>query len=265
MTTTEEGWIGNTVTYDIELARLRNLESLLDGHSRRLLDDVAGVEPGWRCLELGAGAGSITRWLAERVGPNGTVVAVDIEPRFLVDLPDNVEVRALDAATADFGTGEYDLVHHRAVLAYVPQRDEVVSRLASALRPGGWLLGEEPAFSLGGRIVSGDPDGAIACWYATLCSVLQAAGTELDFGLRLPGVLQELALVDIGNRGLVDVATGGSDWAINAELLVRGLHEKLCALGVTTPEESDATIAALQDPANAFVSPAGMSAWGRRP
>jgi len=37
-------------------------------HLRRI-----GVAPGWRCLELGAGGGSIAAWLARRVGLGGPV------------------------------------------------------------------------------------------------------------------------------------------------------------------------------------------------
>jgi ubiquinone/menaquinone biosynthesis C-methylase UbiE len=41
-----------------------------------------GVTDGWICLEVGAGAGSIARWLARRVGPTGSVVATDLDTRF---------------------------------------------------------------------------------------------------------------------------------------------------------------------------------------
>ena len=44
-----------------------------------------GIQPSWRCLELGAGAGSIARWLAARC-PNGKVVATDIGTSFLTGL-----------------------------------------------------------------------------------------------------------------------------------------------------------------------------------
>src|SRR4051794_39838469 len=43
----------------------------------------AFVQPGWRCLEVGAGRGSMAVWLAERVGPTGHVVATDVDTRYL--------------------------------------------------------------------------------------------------------------------------------------------------------------------------------------
>src|SRR5687768_10129658 len=45
-----------------------------------------GVGAGWRCLEVGAGGGSIARWLAQRVGSTGYVVATDLDTRFLEPL-----------------------------------------------------------------------------------------------------------------------------------------------------------------------------------
>src|SRR6186713_1369212 len=47
------------------------------------------VQPGWRCLEVGAGRGSMAAWMAEQVGPTGHVVATDINTVYLqrIDLP----------------------------------------------------------------------------------------------------------------------------------------------------------------------------------
>jgi len=52
--------------------RLGLLEEIFDPVSRRRR---SGVQAGWRCLEVGAGRGSMAVWLAERVGPRGGVVA----------------------------------------------------------------------------------------------------------------------------------------------------------------------------------------------
>jgi 2-polyprenyl-3-methyl-5-hydroxy-6-metoxy-1,4-benzoquinol methylase len=59
------------------------------GTTRHLL--ARGVGPGWHCLEVGAGGGSIALWLAEQVGATGSVVATDIDTRFL----DSIQVANL--------------------------------------------------------------------------------------------------------------------------------------------------------------------------
>src|ERR1700751_5202818 len=74
-------------------ARLAGIESLWDPGSRRLLDEL-GIGAGWRCLEVGAGGGSLAEWMA---GRGATVTAIDIDTRFLEQLAgDTVEVRRVD-------------------------------------------------------------------------------------------------------------------------------------------------------------------------
>ncbi len=69
---------------EAEDERLAVLERIFDPLSpqRRSL-----VQPGWRCLEVGAGRGSMAVWLAERVGDTGHVVATDIDVSYLKRLP----------------------------------------------------------------------------------------------------------------------------------------------------------------------------------
>ena len=55
-----------------ERDRLRALEQLFDTSTTRRLADL-GVGEGWHCLEIGAGAGGVARWLADRVGRTGHV------------------------------------------------------------------------------------------------------------------------------------------------------------------------------------------------
>jgi SAM-dependent methyltransferase len=101
--------------------RLDLLEHLFDPGSRRRRDLV---QPGWRCLEVGAGRGSMAAWLAERAGPAGQVVATDIDTRYLqrLGLP-NLQVvqhNILDDPLDALGPGSFDLVC--TVVAAEPRR-----------------------------------------------------------------------------------------------------------------------------------------------
>src|SRR6266516_3180461 len=101
-----------------------------------------GVGPGWRCLEVGAGGGSVAGWLAARVGggvgPPGHVLATDINPAQLRPGP-GLEVARHDIVRDPLPDAAYDLVHARLVLQHLPERQAVLARLARTLRPGGWL------------------------------------------------------------------------------------------------------------------------------
>jgi 2-polyprenyl-3-methyl-5-hydroxy-6-metoxy-1,4-benzoquinol methylase len=94
---------------------------------------------------VGAGGGSIAEWLAGQVGPDGRVLATDIDTRFLEQLSHkkNVEVRRHDIVSDSLPERAFDLVHARLVLLHLPERDRVLGRMAAALKPGGWLLTEE--------------------------------------------------------------------------------------------------------------------------
>jgi SAM-dependent methyltransferase len=122
------------------------LEQNYDPQSIRYLE-ATDVAAGWRCLEVGAGSGSIARWLAERVGPSGHVVATEIDPRFLegltaLNLP-NLEVQRHDIGLGELPERNFDLIHARLLLIHVPQRQEALARLVVALKPGGWLVIED--------------------------------------------------------------------------------------------------------------------------
>src|SRR5689334_2483861 len=121
-----------------EHERLTAMERLFDPTTVGHLDQL-GVTAGWHCLEVGAGAGSVARWLAARVGPTGRVLATDIDPRFLEPAP-NLEVQRHDIAADLLPRSAFDLVHARLVVAYVEKPASVLQRLFEAVRPGGWLL-----------------------------------------------------------------------------------------------------------------------------
>src|SRR5215469_1648889 len=100
-----------------------------------------GVKCGWHCLEVGAGGGSIARWLADRVGRTGRVLATDIDIRFLEPLKSpNLEVLRHNIALDSLPQGVFDLVHARLVLLHLPQRENALEHMISGLKPGGWIV-----------------------------------------------------------------------------------------------------------------------------
>jgi ubiquinone/menaquinone biosynthesis C-methylase UbiE len=131
---------------DQELQRLRLIEQALDGESIARLQDT-GVTQGWQCLELGAGAGSIAQWLAGIVGTSGLVVAVDRNSQYLQHLS-AAPYRIVQGDFLDVDLdGNFDLAHCRYVLIHNPQSQSMLAKLVSLLRPGGFLVVEEPDFT----------------------------------------------------------------------------------------------------------------------
>ena len=77
---------------DDESRRLSLFQQRLDPLTIRRIERL-GIATGAKCLEIGGGHGSITTWLAGRVGAEGSVTATDLQTDFLsaIDAP-NVEV-----------------------------------------------------------------------------------------------------------------------------------------------------------------------------
>ena len=125
--------------------RLDLLEQIYDPVSRRRR---ALVQPGWRCLEVGAGRGSMAVWLAEQVGATGQVVATDVDTRYLSRLElanlEVVEHNILEDPLDVLGPGSFDLVCSRLMLFHLKGRQEqAIGQMAACLSPGGWLLDED--------------------------------------------------------------------------------------------------------------------------
>ena len=113
----------------VERARLSLLEEYHDPLTVGQLDAI-GVGEGWRCLDVGAGAGSVTSMLAERVGSTGSVLAVDLDTSLLEELAsDRVDVRRCDLMSDELPQAAFDLVHARLLLMFLSSRLGASKRL----------------------------------------------------------------------------------------------------------------------------------------
>lgn len=130
--------------------RLALLQEVYGPTSRRRLVD-AGLAPGARVLELACGSGTMTRFLAEAVGPSGRVVGVDVSPEQVDTAREtcaglgNVEFRVADASATGLAPAGFDLVYLRFLLMHLPDPAAVLAHVRTLLRPGGTLVCEEAA------------------------------------------------------------------------------------------------------------------------
>jgi SAM-dependent methyltransferase len=249
--------------HDAERIRLQSLEAWTDPLTIRQLEAV-GTTAGWRCADVGAGAGSIARWLAARVGPSGSVVAADLDPRFLTELPDSVEVRRHDISTEDLEANAYDLVHCRAVLIHLARPEVALARMVAALKPGGWLVVEDGDWGL--CTIAGHPDGPWATEYLHHVWGLHAqAGIRFPyFGRTLPGLVAELGLGSVDGEVCAPVSPDGHPTLEMHRMTVSHLRQASLAAGASEGD-FDRLVGVLGSPSVVLLGVAIVGVRGRKP
>jgi SAM-dependent methyltransferase len=244
-----------------EQQRLALMSALLDPVELAHIDRL-GVRPGWRCLEVGCGNGSISQALAERVAPGGHVVASDIDLNCIVDpqLP-CLEIRKIDILQDVIEEGSYDFVAARALLHHLTPARKALERMVSALKPGGALLSIEPDML---PCTVAEPDLIHAFWEGWLKWSVEA-GIDYFIGRKISAWLDSLGLKDVAGEGHTAQFNGGSDWARYWIATVLELTPSLLKSGHVTEKMLDEFHARYQDP-HYWTSVMTFTAnWGRKP
>ncbi len=246
-------------------ARFDALSGMFDRGTIRHLED-RGVSECWRCLEVGGGGGSITAWLANRVGPTGYVLVTDVDPTFLEPLSaPNVEVLKHNIVTDPLPNATFELIHARLVLIHLPEREKVLARLVSALKPGGWLVDEDfdSVSLLPDPTVS--PGEVILKTQMAVMRLLKDRGAERRFGRLLHGRLRAHGLVEVGAEGRLFMSRSGSAGVSLMRANFEQLRGALLDARYITEQEFAQDSAHLDDPDFMAPSPIMWTAWGRRP
>jgi ubiquinone/menaquinone biosynthesis C-methylase UbiE len=110
------------------------------------LVEVADLQPGMRVLDVATGTGHAARAAAARVGPNGSVLGIDISEGMLeiargaldpLGLP--IEVRVGDVQALDLPDASFDAVICASGIFFVPDMDAAARECRRVLVPGGQL------------------------------------------------------------------------------------------------------------------------------
>ena len=115
-------------------------------YMRPVLDRL-GIHPGDTVLELGPGPGVFTLPVAQRVGPRGRVIAVDIQPEMIARLEarlrwagvTNVEAHTASAYELPIPDESIDRAFLITVLLEIPDPNRALKELQRVLKPGGVL------------------------------------------------------------------------------------------------------------------------------
>jgi SAM-dependent methyltransferase len=243
-----------------EFERLRLLEAWGDPDTHTVMRTI-GLASAWRCLEIGAGAGSIARWLAGQCA-DGSVVAVDMDTRYLGEQGrDNLAWRACDVHSLDLPDGSFDLIHSRVTFCHLADREAMVARAARWLAPGGWL-------------VIGDPMCMPAAWsvhepirrfFGALETAWQAQGSDMTrWAQTIPSQLARVGLRDIGVLTRANCLGEKGPYGQLAFANLRQEGDYLIGRGLLEQQDVDAVMALCADPGFTDIRSITVYAWGRK-
>jgi predicted O-methyltransferase YrrM len=257
-----------------EYDRLRAQARVWESATGRLLDK-AGLAPGASCLDAGCGPGETMRLMAQRVGPTGRVLGIDVDGSLgamAVAMLHGAGHRHCDFQAHDLtadgpipGT-PFDLVYARLLLFHLPQRRAVLARLWDAVAPGGHLVVQDYDLRSVDVLPALDSVGELG---RVVIGTFTAVGCDVNAGARLPQLfVQAGAGVPDGTDVAGRVEPLGSGRAF-LEHTFRSLLPTALAHGITTEADAAATLAALERDAADFADspllwPLLIGAWKRK-
>jgi SAM-dependent methyltransferase len=250
-----------------EFARLDLLQEIFDPTTKSRLDLV---RPGWRCLEAGAGRGSIARFLSQKVGASGEVIGADIDlaPSAGVALANGSFVKhniLVDSLAPIGGPGSFDLVHARFLLQHIYDHEDLaIQRMVELLKPGGWLVIEDLEAA---TMAAADPNHPLSEGYdqiitGSVAAMRASRAVDPTPGRTLVPRFHRAGLVNIRHEGLLYIERGGSKLAQWYVQSTEGSRREYDERGYN--DAIDLTIRALKDPDFWFQSGAFHCAWGQK-
>ncbi len=256
----------NALSYQLAEAdkvtnRLDLLERLYDPQTIDRLRSIE-VEEGWHCFVPGAGRGSIVACLSEMVGPLGSVLATDIRPQVSRSgQPSNVTWIQHDLMSDRISANRFDLVCIRLLFVHLKNPLMAMQKIASALRPGGWLLIEEYEFP------SPDDDAKSSLtdfWQGVIRHWAQQ-GQNFTVGRDLERLISENGLELRWVRRSPNELKRGSLEAQFHRMTALQVKEMLISSGALTQDVFDASMEALEHSTHGLYGPTMTAAAAQKP
>ncbi|WAU83122.1 methyltransferase domain-containing protein [Streptomyces sp. Qhu-G9] len=221
-----------------------------------------GAGPGWHCLDVGAGTGTVSRRLLDEAGV-ASVLAVDRDVRFLVEraVP-GLDVLEADITDPEVVPGRFRLVHARFVLMHLPEHARLIGQLAELVEPGGVLVLSD-AVDLTNDRKPGTPYSVAmrAMWQGLGATI----GTDVSWVPSYPHLLRAAGLASVAAEIHVPPLSPGSPisrfWADTWERS----RAAMLATGMVDDTAVDAAVRYLDSDECAALSAGMLTVWGRKP
>ncbi|MDB5433674.1 MAG: hypothetical protein JWP35_4790 [Caulobacter sp.] len=225
-------------------ARLSVLSEVMAEATGALLDRVI-VPRGASVLDVGCGAGEVTRELARRAGPGASVVGIDLDETKLAaarrDAPGLRFERMAAERAVDLGI-DFDVVYARFLLSHVTDPAAVLAACRERLKPGGRLVVEDVEFA---AHLCWPPRASFDRYVVWYRKAACKRGADADIGPKLPGLLRAAGFADIEARVVQPAGLSGPVKQM-AHLTLAAIAPALVEGGIATAEQIVADVADLK-------------------
>ena len=194
------------------------------------LVEAVGVMPGDAVLDVGCGRGAILVPAAERAGPNGSVVAIDLSPEMVrlarqraVEAAIDARIEVMDAEQIDMPDGSFTVLLCGFGVFFLPNPERAMTGFHRVLAPGGRI----------GVSTWGAEDERWS-WeddlFADIAVERRAVRRPFDRPDELEGLLIDAGFLDVAVHSVDhEVGLAGADewWAWKWSYSLRGVLEQL--------------------------------------
>lgn len=255
--------------------RLKLLSRVMRPVTSALLDRV-GIAPGMQCLDVGCGGGEVTFDLAERVGPRGFVVGVDLDDTKIGLARRDAGTRGLPQAhfvvhdilgggSAALPGAPFQRIHARFLLSHLTRPAEAVALMVRLLAPGGALIVTDVDFS---ACFSRPEVPAFRHYVECYRAAARGRGANPDIGPDLPLLLAEAGLEGVEVTIDQPAALKAGDTKLLVAFTAELITDATVAAGLATAAEMNETVAALHrhaaDDLTILSNPRMVQSWGWR-
>lgn len=206
--------------------------------------DRLGLRVGSSLLDVGCGTGNFTRDVAPVVGPDGSVVGLDLSEAMLgvantraAEAGLQIDYHVGDAAALPFADAQFDAVRSERLLQYLPDPAKAVAEMVRVTRPGGRVAATEVDWD-GISIDTAGLDRSI--WRRTILAISDGAGNGWQ-GRELRRLFLDAGLEDVTCEGVIVIMTDAT--TMLEDLAGRISTERVRDAGAISADEAEQLIA----------------------
>jgi ubiquinone/menaquinone biosynthesis C-methylase UbiE len=166
----------------------------------------AGIAPGMRVLDLGCGIGTVSCWMASQVGPNGSVVSIDLSADQLATARTEAEalgvektITFLQRSASDTGlpSESFDIVFCRCLLCHLTDPLAALQEMHRVVKSGGAIVCQDVDLATTYSLPDSD---AVSRSAQIAIEAGKNIGADYRFGRRLHSALLTLGFTSVTPR-----------------------------------------------------------------